>query len=108
MIGSGSEKDDPTTQVAIAHVRVTSNNIMVSIANRSGDAICWASAGSCGFKGARRSTFLAGLATAQRSAARARELGIKSVEIRVKGEGPGAEGAIAGLEAGGLRLIRKP
>lgn len=103
---SGSEKDDARTQMAIAHVKITNNNVMVSIANKRGDALCWASAGSCGFKGARKSTFLAGLATAQRSAARARELGIDAVEIRVKGDGPGADGAIAGLEASGLRLVR--
>jgi len=104
----GTESGDRDTEVAVAHVKVASNNIIVSITNRKGDTICWASAGSCGFKGARKSTFVAGLSTGQRSAERARELGVAAVEIRLKGAGPGADGAIAGLDAGGLKLLGKP
>ncbi|HWA88577.1 MAG TPA: 30S ribosomal protein S11 [Rhizomicrobium sp.] len=105
---AGADKGTEAKDVAVAHLKITSNNVTVSITNKKGDVLCWASAGSCGFKGARKSTFVAGLATAQRSAERARELGVSSVEVRLKGEGPGANGAIAGLEAGGLVVTGKP
>lgn len=100
-----AEKNDVAAQAAVAHVKITNNNVIISITNKKGDTLCWASAGSCGFRGARKSTFLAGLSAAQRTAVRARELGVDVVEFRLKGKGPAADGAVAGLEAGGLKLI---
>jgi len=88
-----------------AHIKATHNNVMVSIANEKGDVLCWASAGSCGYKGARKSTYPAGYSAAQRSAVRSRELGVHAVTVQIKGEGPAVDGALAGLRAGGLEVI---
>ena len=95
-------------ETAVAYVKVTRNNISVSIATTKGDVLCWASAGSVGFKGSRKSTYVSGLATGQRAAERAREFGVVTVELRLTGEGEVANGAIAGLSAGGLKVIERP
>lgn len=91
--------------VGIAHIKVSTNNVMVSITNRRGDALCWASAGSCGYKGARRSSFDAGAAAGRRASARARELGVQAVTVRLKGKGPAADGVITGIRTAGLTLV---
>lgn len=100
---SGAANSDAS--VGIAHIKVSHNNVMVSITNKGGDALCWASAGTCGYKGARRSSLPAGQCAARKAAARAMELGVRAVEVRLKGEGPAADGAIEGLKASGLELV---
>lgn len=95
----------PNPSFGIAHIKASANNVIVSITNRRGDALCWASAGTCGYKGARRTSFPAGACAGKRAASRARELGVNTVTVRLKGEGPASEGAIAGLEAGGLKMV---
>lgn len=89
----------------IAHIKASHNNTLVSITNTAGDALCWSSAGSCGFKGARRATLMAGRAAAQRAGERAVQLGVREVRLRVNGDGPGLAGALDGLRASGLVLI---
>ena len=89
---------------AIAHIRATFNNTTVTITDTRGDTLCWASAGTCGFKGSRKSTPFAGQCAAQQAAEKASKFGVKDVEVRVNGPGSGRESAITALEAAGLKV----
>ena len=75
--------------VAVAHVKATFNNTMVTITDNKGDTLCWASAGTCGFKGSRKSTPFAGQCASQQAAEKAIKFGVKDVDVRVKGPGSG-------------------
>jgi small subunit ribosomal protein S11 len=90
--------------VGIAFITATFNNTTVTITDTKGDALCWASAGTSGFKGSRKSTPFAGQMAAQQAAEKARKFGMKDVEVRVKGPGSGRESAITALEAAGLKI----
>lgn len=90
---------------AIAHVKATFNNTLVTITDLGGEALCWASAGTVGFKGTRKSTPFAAQRAGETAASAARKFGISEVEVRVKGPGSGRESAIAGLQSGGLRVM---
>jgi len=90
--------------VAVAHIVATFNNTMVTITDTKGDTLCWASSGTSGFKGSRKSTPFAGQCAAQQAAEKARKFGVKDVEVRVKGPGSGRESAITALEAAGLKV----
>jgi small subunit ribosomal protein S11 len=90
--------------VGIAFVQATFNNTMVTITDTKGDTLCWASAGTCGFKGSRKSTPFAGQCAAQQAAEKAMKFGVKEVEVRVKGPGSGRESAITALQAAGLAV----
>src|ERR1700748_315869 len=90
--------------VAIAHVKATFNNTVVTITDTKGDSLCWASAGTCGFKGSRKSTPFAGQCAGQQAAEKASKFGVKEVEVRVKGPGSGRESAITALQAAGLTI----
>ena len=86
----------------IAHIVATFNNTTVTITDTKGDTLCWASAGTSGFKGSRKSTPFAGQCAAQQAAEKARKFGVKDVDVKVKGPGSGRESAITALEAAGL------
>ena len=88
----------------IAFIRATFNNTIVSIADLKGDTLCWASAGTSGFKGSRKSTPFAGQMAAQQAAEKAIKFGMKEVEVRVKGPGAARESAITALQAAGLTV----
>lgn len=88
----------------IAHIKATFNNTTVSIADTNGDVLCWASAGTVGFKGSRKSTPFAAQRAAETCADRARKFGIRELEVRVKGPGSGRESAITGLQVGGIAI----
>ena len=88
----------------IAHILATFNNTIVTIADRQGNTITWASTGSSGFKGSKKSTpFAAGIA-AENAAKKALERGVKEVEVCVKGPGAGRESAIRSIQAAGLTI----
>jgi small subunit ribosomal protein S11 len=89
---------------AIAHIKATFNNTLITITDLDGDTICAGSAGCAGFKGARKSTPFAAQQAAQRCAAAAMRNGVREVEIKVKGPGSGRESAISALEQTGLRI----
>src|SRR5580765_510763 len=88
--------------VAIAHDTATFNNTVVTITDTKGDALCWASAGTCGFKGSRKSTPCAGQCAGQQAAEKAAKFGVKELEVRVKGPGSGRESAITVLQTAGM------
>lgn len=90
--------------VGIVYIHATFNNTTVTITDTKGDTLCWASAGTSGFKGSRKSTPFAGQMAAQQAAEKARKYGMKDVEVRVKGPGSGRESAITALEAAGLKV----
>ena len=90
--------------VAIAHIKATFNNTAVTITDTKGDTLCWASAGTSGFKGSRKSTPFAGQCSAQQAAEKAIKFGVKEVSVRVKGPGSGRESAITALQSAGLTV----
>jgi small subunit ribosomal protein S11 len=90
--------------VGVAHVRATFNNTTITITDTKGDVICWASAGTSGFKGSRKSTPFAGQMSAQQVAEKAMKQGMKEVDVKVKGPGSGRESAITALQAAGLKI----
>ncbi|MDX1496378.1 MAG: 30S ribosomal protein S11 [Salinisphaeraceae bacterium] len=88
----------------IAHIHATFNNTIVMITDRQGNALAWATAGGCGFKGSRKSTPFAAQVAAEKAGANAAEHGVKNLEVRVKGPGPGREAAVRSLNANGFRI----
>lgn len=90
--------------VGVAHVKATFNNTTVTITDTKGDTLCWATAGTCNFKGSRKSTPFAGQMAAQQAAEKAMKFGMKEVEVRVNGPGSGRESAITALQQAGLTV----
>ncbi len=88
----------------IAYIKATFNNTMVTITDLNGETLCWASAGTCGFKGTRKSTPFAAQRAAESAANAARKFGVMEVEVRVKGPGSGRESAVTALQAAGIRI----
>ena len=89
---------------ALVHIKATFNNTSVTITDTKGDTLCWASAGTCGFKGSRKSTPFAGQCASQQAAEKALKFGVKDVDVQVKGPGAGRESAITALQAAGLNV----
>jgi|SRR5690625_831871 len=88
----------------IAHIHASFNNTIVSITDRQGNALSWASAGGSGFRGSRKSTPFAAQVAAERAGRAAMDFGLKNLEVRVKGPGPGRESAVRALNAVGYRI----
>src|SRR5690606_180683 len=88
----------------IAHIHASFNNTIVSITDRQGNALAWASAGGSGFRGSRKSTPFAARVAAERAGRAAQDYGLKNLEVRVKGPGPGRESAVRALNAVGYRI----
>ncbi|MBX3355589.1 MAG: 30S ribosomal protein S11 [Phycisphaeraceae bacterium] len=89
----------------IAHVLATFNNTMVTITDLNGEVLCWDSAGSVGFKGARKSTPFAASRASEKVAGKAKRMGMKELEVRVRGPGPGRESAVSALQNNGLKVL---
>ena len=87
---------------AVAHIKATFNNTLITIADTSGNTIVWASAGKAGFKGSKKSTPFAATVAAEQVGREAVALGVKRVDVRVQGPGSGRESAIQALAAAGL------
>ncbi len=90
--------------MGVAHIKATFNNTTITITDSKGETLCWASSGTCGFKGSRKSTPFAGQMSAQQAAEKAIKFGMKEVDVRVKGPGSGRESAITALQAAGLKI----
>lgn len=88
----------------VAYIKATFNNTIVTMTDAAGDVICWATAGTVGFKGSRKSTPFAAQRAAETVAEKAAKVGVREIEIRVKGPGAGRESAITGLQASGMSI----
>lgn len=104
MAKTGKRKIRRNVVKAIAHIKATFNNTLITITDPDGNTICAGSAGCVGFKGSRKSTPFAAQQAAQRCASAAKRNGVREIEIRVKGPGSGRESAIAALEQAGLNI----
>jgi len=88
----------------IAHVHASFNNTIVTITDRQGNTLAWATSGNAGFKGSRKSTPFAAQMAAERAGRAAQECGVKNIEVRIKGPGPGRESAMRALNAVGFKI----
>lgn len=88
----------------IAHIHAYFNNTIVSISDRQGNVLGWATAGGSGFRGSRKSTPFAAQVAAEKCAALVKDYGIKNLEVMIKGPGPGRESTIRALNAAGFRI----
>jgi small subunit ribosomal protein S11 len=102
------KKEKRIVPIGIVHVRATFNNTHVTVTDPDGKVVCWASSGSLGFKGSRKGTPFAAQQAALRAANAARDHGMRTVEVHVKGPGSGRESAVRALATAGLevRLIK--
>ncbi len=102
--GTRRRRERKNVPLAHAHIQSTFNNTIVTITDPHGNVLAWASAGTQGFKGSRKGTpYAAGLA-AEAAARKAMEHGVRTVEVYVKGPGPGREAAIRSLQSAGLEI----
>jgi small subunit ribosomal protein S11 len=88
----------------IAHIHASFNNTIITITDRQGNALSWASSGGQGFKGSRKSTPFAAQVAAENAGRAALECGVKNLEVRIKGPGPGRESSVRALNACGFRI----
>ncbi|WP_024850351.1 30S ribosomal protein S11 [Hydrogenovibrio kuenenii] len=89
---------------AVAHVHATFNNTIVTITDRQGNALCWATSGGSGFRGSRKSTPFAAQVAAEKAGQLATEYGVKNMDVMVKGPGPGRDSAVRGLNSVGFKI----
>jgi small subunit ribosomal protein S11 len=104
MAKSKKKKTRRNVSRGVAHVQSTFNNTIVTITDTNGDTLCFASAGTVGFKGSRKSTPFAAQRAAEECASKAAKFGVKEIEVRVKGPGAGRESAVTALQAAGLNV----
>ncbi len=102
--GKGRKKVKRVVTDGIAHVHASFNNTIITITDRQGNAISWATSGGCGFRGSRKSTPFAAQVAAERAGTAAQEYGLKNVDVRVRGPGPGRESSVRALNAAGLKV----
>jgi small subunit ribosomal protein S11 len=89
----------------IAHVHASFNNTIITITDRQGNALSWASSGGAGFKGSRKSTPFAAQVAAETAGRAAQEQGIRNLDVRIKGPGPGRESSVRALNALGIKIM---
>lgn len=90
---------------AVAHISATFNNTTIAIADKQGNVLAWSSAGTCGFKGSRKSTPFAAQVAAEKVGVIAKEYGVKNLELYIKGPGPGRDSAGRSLNALGFKIV---
>ena len=88
----------------IAHIHASFNNTIITITDRQGNALSWATSGGAGFKGSRKSTTFAAQVAAEAAGKAAQECGVKNLEVKIKGPGPGRESAVRALNAAGFKI----
>jgi small subunit ribosomal protein S11 len=104
-VATGPKKMRRSLSRAVVNIKATFNNTIVSFSDpHNGEILCWDSAGSAGYKGSRKSTPFAAQKAAERAAGKAMKMGIKDVEVRVRGPGSGRESAVRALAQAGLKV----
>ncbi len=93
-----------TVTDGVAHIYASFNNTIVTISDRQGNTLSWATAGGSGFRGSRKSTPFAAQVAAERAGTRAKDYGVKALEVMVKGPGPGRESAVRALNNAGFKI----
>ena len=102
----GKKKIKRTVLDAVVHVHASFNNTIITITDRQGNTLAWATSGGCGFRGSRKSTPFAAQVAAEKVGNVAKDHGVKNLEVRVKGPGPGRESSIRALNALGFRVTQ--
>ena len=100
----GKKKTKKNVPMGVAHIQATFNNTIITISDLNGEVVSWASAGSKGFKGSRKSTPFAAQVAAEECARKAMDSGMRSISVLVKGPGSGRESAVRALATAGLRV----
>ena len=100
----GRKKERRVVPEGIAYIQATFNNTMISITDMNGNTLCWSSSGSLGFRGSRKGTPFAAQQASSRAAHAARDHGMRTVHVRVKGPGSGRESAVRALASAGLEV----
>jgi small subunit ribosomal protein S11 len=100
----GGKKEKKAVPYGVAHIQASFNNTIITFTDPQGNVIAWGSSGSSGFKGSRKSTPYAAQIAAQNAAKLAMELGVREVEVLVRGPGPGRESAVRALQQTGIRV----
>lgn len=98
------KKVKKTVVDGVAHIHASFNNTIVTITDRQGNTLSWATAGGSGFRGSRKSTPFAAQVAAERAGTKALEYGLKNLEVMVKGPGPGRDSAVRALNAAGYKI----
>lgn len=98
----GPRKEKKNVPYGVAHIQTTFNNTIVTITDKSGNVIAWVSAGSLGFKGSRKGTPYAAQVAAENAAKKAIDMGMKQIDVYIKGPGSGRESTIRAIQAAGL------
>jgi small subunit ribosomal protein S11 len=98
------KKVKKTIADGVAHIHASFNNTIVTLTDRQGNALAWATSGGCGFRGSRKSTPFAAQVAAEKAGQAASEYGLKNLDVLVKGPGPGRESAVRALNACGYRI----
>ena len=91
---------------AVAHIHASFNNTIITISDRQGNVLSWATAGGCGFRGSRKSTPFAAQVASEKAGNAAKDFGVKNLEVRVKGPGPGRESAVRALSIAGFKVTK--
>jgi small subunit ribosomal protein S11 len=102
--GAAKKKEKKNVPHGVAYIHASFNNTIVTITDPKGNVLCWASAGTQGFKGSRKGTPFAAQVAAQAAGNQAKEHGVRTVDVRVKGPGAGRESSIRALQAAGLEI----
>ncbi|HKK16153.1 MAG TPA: 30S ribosomal protein S11 [Gammaproteobacteria bacterium] len=103
-VTSRKKKTKRTVLDGIAHIHASFNNTIITITDRQGNSLAWATAGGSGFRGSRKSTPFAAQVASQKAGEAAREYGLKNLEVFIKGPGPGRESAVRALNAAGYKI----
>lgn len=91
---------------AVVHVHASFNNTIITISDRQGNTLCWATSGASGFRGSRKSTPFAAQVAAEKAGQKAQEHGVKNLDVQIKGPGPGRESAVRALNGLGFKILR--
>ena len=99
------KKQSITDSAGVAHIKATFNNTHITLTDKFGNVVAWSTAGTSGFKGSRKSTAYAATLAAEKAGQEAVQMGMKTIEVKVKGPGSGRESAIRALAVAGLEVI---